>query len=119
MFPYDGFAASKTYMMFANFTAAMLVGALYFNKTAFIKVALIICGLFIAGTYLNFYMARTVFTNVDRALPYYCVFIPAGKDFGKVVLPSYASKAVDICILYIVPAILLVTAYIRLREKEF
>lgn len=119
VFPLNGFVASKTYMMFVNFTTAMLAGTLYFNKAAFIKVALIICGLFIGGTILNGFIAKMVFDNVDRALPYYAVFIPAGKDFGKIVLPSYASKAVDICILYIIPAILLATAYVRLREKEF
>ncbi len=119
VFPYDGFIAITAYRMFVNFTTAMLVGALYFNKAAFIKVALIVCGLFIVGTYLNFYIAKVFFDNVDRALPYYGVFIPVGNDFGKVLLPSYGSKAVDICILYIVPAVLLVTAYVRLREKEF
>lgn len=119
VFPYDGFVATKTYMMFVNFTTAMLVGALYFNKAAFIKVALIVCALFILGTYLNGLIAKMIFDNVDKALPYYAVFITVGKEFGKIVLPSYASSAVDICILYIIPAVLLVTAYIRLREKEF
>lgn len=117
--PYDEFIALQTYRMFVNFTGAILVGSLYFNKAAFIKVALIVCGLFIAGTFLNGLIAQAVFDNVDRALPYYGVFIPVGKEFGKIVLPPYASKAVSICILYIVPAILLVTAYVRLREKEF
>lgn len=119
IFPYDGFVASKSYMMFVNFTSAMLVGALYFNKATFIKVALIVCGLFIAGTFLNSLIAQLIFDTVDKALPYYGVFIPVGKEFGKIVLPSYASKAVDICILYVLPAILLTTAYVRLREKEF
>ncbi len=119
IFPYDEFVASKTYMMFANFTTAMLVGALYFNKAAFIKVALIIGGLFIGGLFLNNMMAKAVINNVEKGLPYYAVFITVGKEFGKVLLPSYASKAVDICILYIIPSVLLVTAYIRLREKEF
>ena len=117
--PYDEFVALQTYRMFVNFTGAILVGSLCFNKAAYIKVALIVCGLFIAGTFLNGLIAQAVFDNVDRALPYYGVFIPVGKEFGKIVLPSYASKAVSICILYIVPAILLVTAYVRLREKEF
>lgn len=117
--PLDGFVATKTYMMFVNFTTAMLVGALYFNKAAFIKVALIVCALFILGIYLNSLMARAIFDNVDKALPYYAVFITVGKEFGKIALPSYASGAVDICILYIIPAVLLVTAYVRLSEKEF
>jgi hypothetical protein len=119
IFPFDGFIASKTYMMFVNFTTAMLVGSLYFNKAAFVKVALIVCGLFIAGTFLNGLMAEAIFDKVDRALLYYGVFIPVGKEFGKIMLPPYASKAVDICILYIIPAVLLTTAYVRLREKEF
>jgi hypothetical protein len=117
--PYNGFVAVKTYMMFVNFTSATLVGALYFNKAAFIKVALIVCTLFIAGSYLNYFIAKAVFTNLDKALPYYAVFITVGKEFGKIILPSFASKAVDICILYIIPSILLVTAWVRLREKEF
>lgn len=117
--PYDGFIASKTYMMFVNFTTAMLVGALYFNKAAFIKVALFVCGLFIAGSYLNYFIAKAMFNNIDKALPYYAVFITVGREFGKVLLPSFASKAVDICILYVLPTVLLVTAYVRLREKEF
>ena len=119
VFPFDGFVAAKTYMMYVNFTSAMLVGALYFNKAAFIKVALIICALFIGGFFLNNIMAKALIANVDKGLPYYAVFITVGKEFGKVVLPAYASKAVDICILYIIPAILLTTAYTRLREKEF
>jgi hypothetical protein len=119
LFPYDGFVATKAYMMFVNFTTAMLVGALYFNKAAFIKVALIVCALFILGTYLNALIAKMIFHNLDKALPYYAVFITVGKEYGKIVLPAYASKAVDICILYIIPTVLLVTAYVRLREKEF
>lgn len=119
VFPYDGFMAITAYRMFVNFTTAMLVGSLYFNKAAFIKVALIVCGLFIAGTYLNGLIAEAIFDKVDRALPYYAVFIPVGNDRGKILLPAYASKAVDICILYIIPAVLLVTSYVRLREKEF
>jgi len=117
--PYDGFIALQTYKMFVNFTAAILVGSLYFNKAAFIKVALIVCGLFIGGSFLNGLMAKVIIDNVDKALPYHGVFITVGKEFGKIELPSYASKAVNICILYIIPAVLLITAYVRLREKEF
>ena len=113
-FPLDGFVAGKCYIMFLNFTGLMLIGSLYFNKAVFIKVALIVCALNIGGHFLNYFMAKTVFAEVDRALPYYCVFIPVGKDFGKVLLPGYASVAVDICFLYIIPAILWLATYIRL-----
>ncbi|HEX8279530.1 MAG TPA: hypothetical protein VF540_12585, partial [Segetibacter sp.] len=115
----NGFVASKAYVMFVNFTGAMLVGSLYFNKVSFIKVALIVCGLFIVGHILNYFIARMIFDSVNKALPYYSVFIAVGKDFGKVMLPPNASKAVDICMQYVVPAILWLVALIRLREKEF
>jgi hypothetical protein len=118
-FELDGFVAGKAYLMYVNFAGAMLVGSLYFNKASFIKVALIICGLYIAGHFINYLMAKLIFNTIDKALPYYCVFIPVGNDFGKVMLPAHASKAVDITAQYIVPAILWGVAYIRLREKEF
>ncbi len=118
-FPLNGFVAGKVYMMFVNFTGLMLIGSLYFNKAAFIKVALIFCALYIGGNILNYFMAKSLFTTVEKALPYYAVFVPAGKDFGKVLLPGFASVAVDIGFLYIIPAILWVVTYIRLREKEF
>ncbi|MEJ7740081.1 MAG: hypothetical protein WKF97_21895 [Chitinophagaceae bacterium] len=118
-FSLDGFIAGKTYIMYLNATGAMLIGSLYFNKASFIKVALIVCALYIGGHLLNYFIAKAVFDNIDKALPYYCVFIPVGKEFGKVLLPGYASVAVDISLLYIVPAILWLVTYVRLREKEF
>jgi hypothetical protein len=119
IFPLDGFVAQKTYLAFVNFAGAMLVGSLYFNKLSFIKVALIICGLFIGGQLLNYAMAKSIFDNLDRSLPYYCVFIPVNGQFGKVLLPETASKAVDLASFFIVPAILWIVSFIRLREKEF
>lgn len=119
VFPFNSYIALQVYKMFANFTTAMLVGTLYFNKSAFIKVALIVCGLFVGGYFLNTVMANGLFDNIDKALPFHAVFIPVGKEFGKVELPAYASKAVHFSFLYIIPAILLLTAYVRLREKEF
>ena len=119
IFPYNGFVAAQSYKMFADFTGAMLIGSLYFNKAALIKVALIVCGLIIGGYFLNSFMAHMLFNNIDKALPFNGVFIAAGKESGKVELPSYASKAVNFCFLYIIPVILLVAAYVRLREKEF
>ena len=118
-FPLNGFVASKTYIMFLNATGAMLVGSLYFNKAAFIKVALIVSALYIGGHLLNQFIAQAVFDKIDKALPYYCVFIPVGKEFGKVMLPDFASKAVDICMLYVMPGIFWLVSYVRLREKEF
>ena len=63
IFPFDGFLASKTYMMYLNFAGAMLVGTLYFNKAAFIKVALLICAFFIGGYFINGLMATALFAE--------------------------------------------------------
>jgi hypothetical protein len=106
-------------MMFLNATGAMLVGSLYFNKGAYIKTALLVCGFYIGGHILNEVIAEAMFDPIDKALPFYCVFIPVGKQVGKVLLPYYASNFVDVCILYVMPAIFWLTAYVRLREKEF
>jgi hypothetical protein len=97
----------------------MLLGSLYFNKVSFIKVALIICGLFFTAYLLDFVFAKMLFDKVDKALPFYCVFISVGTEVGKVELPDFASKAVDIIMQYLVPGMLWVLAYVRLREKEF
>lgn len=119
LFQFNGFVAGKAYLMFANLTGAMLIGSLYFNKVAFIKVALIVSGIIISGYLLDYVMASAIFENVEKALPYHAVFVPVDKDFGKVVLPSYGLKAVDIFFQYILPSILWITPFIRLREKEF
>lgn len=119
LFQFDGFVAGKAYLLFTNLTGAMLIGSLYFDKVAFIKVALIVSGIIISGYLLDYVMAEAIFTDVEKALPYYAVFVPVDKDFGKVVLPAYGSNAVNISFQYILPSILWMTPFIRLREKEF
>lgn len=118
-FPFSGFIATRAYILFLNLAGSMLIGSLYFNKASFIKVSLIICVLLIGGVFLNYFMATLVFAKVDRALPYNFVFIPVGKEFGKVILPQYASAAVDMGMIVVVPAILWLSTLLRLREKEF
>jgi hypothetical protein len=119
LFPFDGFVASKGFMMFTNFGGAMLVGCLYFNKAAFIKVALILCGLCFGAFLFNLLIANLFFDHVDNAFPYYLVWITFNKDKGRLELPSNALNIINIVFQYIVPVILWVLAYVRLREKEF
>ena len=118
-FSFYGDMPRHVYVMFLNATGAMLIGSLYFNKNAFIKVALFVSIVYISGHFLNYFMAKSVLDNVNWALPYYCAFIEVGKERAKLMLPNYASVAVDICMIYIVPAIFCLTALVRLREKEF
>ncbi len=117
--PLDGFFASKTYILYLNCTGLMLIGSLYFNKAAFIKVAIIGLTLFIGSIFLDLFLAKIVFVSVDRAVPFYCVFIKADKDFGKVLLPGQASVLVDILFIYLLPSLLWFSTLVRLHEKEF
>jgi len=118
-FPFNDFIATKSYMMFANFAGAMLIGTLYFNKAAFIKVALILCVLCLGAYVFNLLLANLFFKNVDSAFPYYLVWINFNKDRGKLELPSNILNIVKIMFQYIIPGILWILAYVRLREKEF
>jgi len=118
-FPYDGFIASRSYMITANFAGAMLIGTLYFNKAAFIKVALILCVLCLGGFVFNLLLANLFFKDVDSAFPYYLVWINVKTGRGKLELPSNMLEIVNIMFQFIIPVILWVLAYVRLREKEF
>lgn len=118
-FSFDSVIAEDSYRMYVIFVGSMLLGSLYFNRGAFIKVGLLVCGLYIGGVLLNEAIAHVYFDRVDRALPYLCVFIPVGTEMGKVMLPINASANVDISMRFVIPAILWITTFIRLREKEF
>jgi len=97
----------------------MLVGSLYFNKAAFIKVALITCGICLAAFFLNLLIAKMFFSNVQTAFPYYLVWLMEGKERGRMELPSTSLQTVGIFFRFIIPAMLWLLAFMRLREKEF
>ncbi|MBL0356942.1 MAG: hypothetical protein IPP72_08635 [Chitinophagaceae bacterium] len=119
IFPYDGFVANKGFIMFLNFAGAMLLGSLYFNKTSFIKVALIVCGFWLIMYLLNLLIAKMMIQNVDGAVPYVLVFIDMNKETGRIELPEKVIHIVEVAIQIIIPAILWLLAYLRLKEKEF
>jgi hypothetical protein len=120
IFSFDGIIAWKVYPMFLFSVSAMLVGSLYFNKAGFIKVSLVICTLLIGAYLLNHAFARLIFgMPVVDAWPFNYVMIPVGASEGSVMLPEEISGIVFKTISYVFPAILFVTSFIRLREKEF
>jgi hypothetical protein len=119
VFPFNEFIAAKTFMMFFNFAGAMLLGSLYFNKAAFIKVALIACSICIGAFLLNLLIANAFFKQVQTAFPYYLVWIWEGEDRGRLELPGNVLHIINIFFLYVIPAILWGLAFLRLREKEF
>jgi hypothetical protein len=118
-FALNGRIAMKIYNLFLLFSGAMFVGSLYFNKGSFIKTTLIGC-LVVIGTYaLNWLFARLFFGNISDAFPFRYVALFLGKSEGSVELPEKAAAVYAYSFNFIVPLILWVTAFIRLREKEF
>jgi len=121
VYPFDlnGFVAWKVYPMFLFLTGAMLVGSLYFNKVAFIKTAIALCILCIGVFGLNWLMASMLFGHINDAGPFNRVAIPVGKEEGHIELPSGVVNIFNYGIWYILPPILWLLAFTRLREKEF
>jgi hypothetical protein len=108
----------KILVMWVNFAGAMLVGSLYFNRVAIVKVALVVCGVLGIIYGLNLVLANIFFSNVDVAFPYYNVMIKVKSEVGTVSLPHTAMLVSDTFINYILPITLWLTAFIRLKEKE-
>jgi predicted neutral ceramidase superfamily lipid hydrolase len=119
IFPFDGFVANKGEVMYANFAGAMLVGSLYFNRVSFIKVALLIFAVWFGAWLLNLMISKAMIQDTQNAMPYYLVWISVDKETGRIELPGNIATAIKILIQYIIPAILWMLAWLRLREKEF
>jgi hypothetical protein len=51
-------------------------------------------------------------------MPFRSIFLKVGSEIGIVDLPEPIHKFLGILIGYVIPAILWITAYIRLDEKE-
>ena len=119
VFPFNGIIAWKVYPMFLFLLGSMLIGSLYFNKVNFIKVSLVLCVLFIGAFGLNWIIAKIFFGAINDAWPFSHVAIPVGKEEGSIELPERISTIFGNTLNYILPAILVVTSFIRLREKEF
>jgi len=108
-----------TYPMFLIFSGIMVVGSLYFNKVALVKVALGICLLFLSIYGLNYLFASLMFNNLDDAFPFQHVAILVGKEVGSVELPKNVHDPIWYFINFGLPVVLWGVAFIRLREKEF
>lgn len=119
LFYFDGFLARKCYPMFFIFSGMMLIGSLYFNKVALVKVALFICILFFGIYGINYLIASLMFSNIDDAFPFQHVAILVGKETGSVDLPKNVHDPIWYFITFALPVILWGVAFIRLREKEF
>jgi len=119
IFDFNGFVAWKVYPMYAFLAGSMLVGSLYFNKVAFIKTAIGISILIIGVIGINWLMATLFFGHINNAAPFNSVAIPAGKEEGSVELPRGFVDIINNGVWYVLPPILWLLAFTRLREKEF
>ncbi|MCO5936041.1 hypothetical protein NAF17_10865 [Mucilaginibacter sp. RB4R14] len=115
---YQNNVVNKVYIIWANCAGVMLIGSLYFNRVAIVKVSLLVCVVLGCIYFLNLAVASALFSNIDVAFPFYTVLIKVRSEVGVIQLPQRAYQMSDIFINYILPATLWITAYIRLREKE-
>jgi len=118
LYTFDSNMVWQSVSVYLNFVGAMMVGSLYFNRASTVKVALVYVGAIAVIYFLNLFLVHMMFSNVYQASPFYFVFIKVGNDIGKIELPHIADQIVGITWFYIIPAILWLTTYIRLREKE-
>lgn len=119
IFPFDGLIAWKVYSMFLFLAGSMLLGAFYFNKVTFIKVALVVVTICIGGTILNWLIVKFIFENASDATPFHSVEIHTGKDYGTLLLPATLDRFFDFMLFYFFPGLLWLLALVRLKEKEF
>jgi hypothetical protein len=117
VFTYFG-ESLATFIFFLNTASAMMLGSLYFNKVSFIKVSLIICGIFFFTIMLNYGICSILFKDMIRCFPFHNVNIKNGDDWGVITMPSSFDRLYDLLAIYILPAILLILSFIRLKEKE-
>ncbi len=118
-FSFTGRFANQCYPMAAVCSGFMLIGSLYFNKSALIKVALGLCILCFGIYGLNYLLATIMFKNLNDAFPFQYVEILVGKETGSVDLPQNVHDPIWYFLNFGLPIILWAVAFIRLREKEF
>jgi hypothetical protein len=133
-FSLKGHVAITSFYMYGILVSSMLVGSLYFNKLSFVKTGLIICGVCSVFFVFNLGVANLFFNNVSDAFPFFrvsmnipsaevvhetSVMIRPGSDEASVLLPEPYHSIIEATIQYVLAALLCLTAYIRLREKEF
>jgi hypothetical protein len=111
----DGF---PLIVFFLNASGAMLIGSLYFNKISFIKVALLICGLYFFTALLNYLINSILFKDMVHTYPFHTVDIKTSTEQGIVMIPHSLDKAFDAIVIYVLPIVFLWISFIRLKEKE-
>jgi hypothetical protein len=118
VYDFGGRIPKSGYTMFLNFAGAMLLGSLYFNRANLVKTALLVAGFLAGMLFLNYGIAKMLIPHLSSASPFSDAGLKFGNDYRMLWMPESGKKAIDILLQYLIPAILWITAYIRLREKE-
>lgn len=116
---YTELVASGTYMLFFNFSGIVMLGALFFNKAAFIKTALIICCVAVGSFLLNLLVVSLLIKNTQIAFPFSIVWIWVGNQRAPLELPSESAEKIKFIFRFVLPAIFWGLSLLRLKEKEF
>ncbi len=118
-FGLNSIIAWKVYTMSFFLSGTMFIGALYFNKAAFIKTGIAVCVLSVGVFGLNWLFAKMLFGSINDAFPFDHVAIAVGKEEGSIILPSHIQNIFYYSIWCVLPALLWMLSLTRLREKEF
>ena len=116
---YTEFFANGTYMLFFNFSGIVMLGSLFFNKAAFVKTALIICGIITGSFLLNLLVVSLLIKNTQVAFPFSIVWIWVGTERASLELPSESVEKLKFIFRFVLPAIFWSLSLLRLKEKEF
>jgi hypothetical protein len=117
--PYDGFVFKVCLMMYLNFAGATMLGALYFNKASFIKVALIFFALLFTFFFLNMIIAKMMMPGVQNSMPYLWTWVRINDNEGRLEMPENILNVWKVCAFIIAPVALWLLSLVRLREKQF
>lgn len=113
------FTEEKEFLIFfVNCFCLMLIGSIYFNRMAFIKTALLIIVLIFLALSLNLLIMRTMVPDVARAVPLQSVVIANNGKESAVLLSANAQQWVGWMIGIVLPLSLLLTSFLKLKEKE-
>jgi hypothetical protein len=113
------FVATSTYLMFFNFSGLIMLGALFFNKAAFVKTAFIICGIIVGAFLLNFLVVKLLIKNTQIAFPFNIVWIRVGDERAALRFSRETEEMIMFIFRFVLPAIFWSLTLLRLKEKEF
>jgi hypothetical protein len=129
-----GHVSKTSFYVYILLASSMLVGSLYFNKLSFVKTGLVVCAVCAVLFVANIAIANLFFDNVGEAFPFFRVtmnvptteivseaglMIRPKNDQASILLPQPYHGVVESFIQYGLAIILSITAYLRLKEKEF